>query len=159
LENKIARKQKELADEQKKVATEEEREFKKRQKENERRTSDYESRMSDINSTLISHERMHEETQKQIKRLQQLPDKIVVLFFAANPLDQMQLRLDEEVRSILEMIRKAKHRDVVKLESCWAVRPMDVLQALNEFQPAIVHFSGHGSSQDEIVFQDNNGNA
>jgi hypothetical protein len=49
------------------------------------------------------------------------------------------------------------HRDAVKLVSCWAVRPLDVLQALNEHHPRIVHFSGHGSDQDEIVFQDNNG--
>lgn len=36
---------------------------------------------------------------------------------------------------------------------------MDVLQALNEFKPAVVHFSGHGSDRDEIVFQDDTGNA
>jgi len=34
---------------------------------------------------------------------------------------------------------------------------VDVLQAINEYSPAIVHFSGHGSDQDEIVFQDNSG--
>jgi hypothetical protein len=76
---------------------------------------------------------------------------------AANPLDQQQLRLDEEVRAIAEMIRKSKHRDSVKLESCWAIRPPDVLQALNEYKPQIVHFSGHGSIRDEIVFQDDQG--
>ena len=55
------------------------------------------------------------------------------------------------------MIRKSQHRDGVKLESCWAVRPLDVLQAINEHRPRIVHFSGHGSDQDEIVFQDEMG--
>jgi hypothetical protein len=55
------------------------------------------------------------------------------------------------------MIRMSAHRDAVKLQSCWAVRPLDVLQAINEHKPRIVHFSGHGSDQDEIVFQDNNG--
>ena len=57
------------------------------------------------------------------------------------------------------MIRKSEHRDAVQLESRWAVRPLDVLQAINECQPRIVHFSGHGSEQDEIVFQDNAGQA
>jgi hypothetical protein len=57
------------------------------------------------------------------------------------------------------MIRKSQHRDAVTLESRWAVRPLDVLQALNECLPRIVHFSGHGSDQDEIVFQDNAGAA
>ena len=71
--------------------------------------------------------------------------------------DQAQLRLDEEARAISDMIRKSAHRDSVKLESCWAVRPLDLLQALNEHSPRIVHFSGHGSNQDEIVFQDEKG--
>jgi len=57
------------------------------------------------------------------------------------------------------MIRNAKHRDSVKLESSWAVQTIDLLQALNEFNPTIVHFSGHGSDQDEIVFQSPDGNA
>jgi len=68
------------------------------------------------------------------------------------------LRLDEEVRSVTDTIRKSKHRDSVELVSCWAIRPPDVLQALKEHQPAVVHFSGHGSDQDGIVFQDDQGN-
>ena len=43
------------------------------------------------------------------------------------------------------------------LESRWAVRPLDVLQAINECNPRVVHFSGHGSDNDEIVFQDESG--
>jgi hypothetical protein len=159
IDSKIARKHKELTDEQKKVAREEYNEIKKSNREAKKREHDHQRRMSDINSTLNKHDRLHLETKTVLERLQQLPEKIVVLFLAANPLDQQQLRLDEEARAIAEMIRKAKHRDSVILESCWAVRPMDILQALNEHTPAVVHFSGHGSDQDEIVFQDANGNA
>jgi hypothetical protein len=97
------------------------------------------------------------ELDARVKRLESLPERIVVLFLAANPLDGDPLRLDEEARSIAETIRKSKHRDAVKLESCWAVRPQDVLQAINEHRPRIVHFSGHGSDNDEIVFQDDAG--
>jgi hypothetical protein len=96
---------------------------------------------------------------RRSKKIQQLPESISVLFLAANPLDQQQLRLDEEAREITEMIRKSKHRDAVRFESRWGVRPLDVLQAINEFQPRVVHFSGHGSDRDEIVFQDPSGNA
>lgn len=159
IESKIAKKHKELIDEEKKVSREEENENRKRSRENEKRERDHQRRMSDIDKTLTKHDRFHAETQTVLRKLQQLPRKIVVLFLAANPLDQKQLRLDEEARSIAEMIRKAKHRDSVMFESCWAVRTMDILQALNEHTPAIVHFSGHGSDQDEIVFQDPNGNA
>lgn len=94
-----------------------------------------------------------------IEQLRKLPERIVVLFLASNPLNKPQLRLDEEARSIADMIRKSQHRDAVKLESCWAVRPLDVLQAINEHSPRIIHFSGHRSARDEIVFQDNSGKA
>lgn len=108
--------------------------------------------LKEIDGTLASHA-------TTLRKLTSLPERIVVLFLAANPIDQQQLRLDEEARAIAEMIRKAKHRDAVELRSCWAVRPMDVLQAINECKPTVVHFSGHGSTADEIVFQDDAGNA
>jgi ribosomal protein S25 len=88
-----------------------------------------------------------------------LPQKLKVLVLAANPLDQDQLRLDEEVRAITEKIRMSKYRDRVELISAWAVRTTDLFQALNEHEPHVVHFSGHGSANDEIVFQDELGNS
>lgn len=115
--------------------------------------------MRSMATLLTRHSQLHAVTQSKIERLRLLPEKIAVLFLAANPLDQEQLRLDEEVRSIGEMIRKSEHRDAIQLESRWAVRPLDVLQAINECSPTVVHFSGHGSDTDEIVFQDEMGQA
>jgi hypothetical protein len=43
--------------------------------------------------------------------------------------------------------------------SRFAVRPDDILQALNEVRPHVVHFSGHGSQSDGIILEDDNGNA
>ncbi|CAN5623189.1 CHAT domain-containing protein [soil metagenome] len=91
------------------------------------------------------------------EQLQDLPEKIKVLFFAADPLDNNRLRLDREVRNIGERLRMAEYRDSVELESRWAVRPGDLLQALNEVEPRVVHFSGHGSG-DELLFEDEAGN-
>jgi hypothetical protein len=159
VESKIAAAQKRLGDAQSKVATEEVREFKKRQVAANRAAKDSEKAMKSVVSTLRTHAHRHAEAEAQIKRLSELPEKITVLFLAANPLDQPALRLDEEVRAINDTIRKSKHRDSVKLESLWAIRPSDVLQALNEHEPHIVHFSGHGSEEDEIVFQDDVGKA
>lgn len=88
---------------------------------------------------------------------ERLPEKIVVLFIASNPLDQTQLRLDEEIRAISRKIRESAYRDSVELKSVWAVRPTDLLQALNEHKPTVVHFSGHGSEDDELVLQDDTG--
>ncbi len=83
--------------------------------------------------------------------------KIVVLFLASNPDDTNHLKLDEEARAIQEMIRKSEHRDSIRFVSRWAVRPMDVLQAINEECPTVVHFSGHGSLNGDIVLQGDDG--
>jgi hypothetical protein len=118
-----------------------------------------EARIRAITGTLTQHDQLHRVAMSAIEKIQQLPEEITVLFFAANPLDQGRLRLEEEVRSIQEEIRKSEHRNAVRLESRWAVRPLDVLQQINEAQPRIIHFSGHGSDQDELVFQDAEGNS
>lgn len=153
IENKIATKSKEIIDYQNRIDKEQSSIDKRRKAEAERVLQKQQRNLQDINSILVRHNKLHLNTQTQIEELKKLPEKITVLFLASNPIDQQQLRLDEEARAITEMIKKAKHRESVKLESCWAVQPIDVLQALNEFQPAIVHFSGHGSNTDEIVFQ------
>lgn len=157
IEDKIAREQSRMADAQRNLAREEERDAENRRRDEERRARDHEVRMRNINSTLTKHSDLHRHALSAIEKLSQLPEQITVLFMASNPLDQDQLRLDEEARAIAETIRKSEHRDAVSLVSRWAVRPLDLLQALNEHRPRIVHFSGHGSDQDEIVFQDNSG--
>lgn len=77
-----------------------------------------------------------------------------ILFLAANPTGTTQLALDEECRQITEKIRAADHRDSLELITRWAVRPEDLLQHLNEHRPHVVHFSGHGTSTEEIVLLD-----
>lgn len=81
---------------------------------------------------------------------------IKILFLSSNPEFTTPLKLDEEARLITQKIRISEYRDVLKLETLWAVRPDDLLQALNEHKPQIVHFSGHGSASGEIVLMDNN---
>lgn len=151
-EKKISSKNKQIFDEEKKLVRAQENESKSKQKEQL-------SNLNEIKTTLFEHEGVHEKMTASIKTLQNLPEKINVLFLASNPIDVQQLRLDEEARSIKEMIRKTRFRDSVLFESRWAVQPMDVLQAINELNPTVVHFSGHGSDSDEIVFQDAEGKA
>jgi hypothetical protein len=85
-------------------------------------------------------------------------DKVKVLFLAANPDGTSPLKLDEEIRQITAKVRASEHRDSLELVSRWAVRPDDVLQALLEVKPHVVHFSGHGNSSDELILHDNRGN-
>lgn len=80
--------------------------------------------------------------------------KITILFLAANPKDTNQLRLDEEVRTIDERLRLAQYRDRFNLEQQWAVRTGDILDAMLRYQPHIVHFSGHGSADGALIFED-----
>lgn len=87
-----------------------------------------------------------------------LPTRITVLFLAAHPQDQDALQLDEEHRTIAEKLRASEYRDAINFESRWAVRPGDLQQALNELQPHVVHFSGHGD-RDEILLQNADGSS
>jgi len=152
IESKIAREIRHLNDDQKRLADAERQDRQRRAQESDRQ-------MTAVAGQLWQHEQLHHVALNAIKKLQNLPVRITILFLASNPVDQEQLHLDEEVRAINEMIRKSEHRDSLRLESRWAVQPLDVLQAVNELKPQIIHFSGHGSQQDEIIFQDNAGNA
>src|SRR5689334_17186604 len=86
-----------------------------------------------------------------------MSDKIKILFLGASPTDVHPLRLSEEVREIEAEIQAGSQRDLFELDSQWAVRPSDLQRALLRFQPHIVHFSGHGSQNAEIVLEDNDG--
>ena len=78
-------------------------------------------------------------------------DKATVLFFAANPSSTTRLALDEEARAIEQKITASRYRDALDLRTRWAVQPDDLLQALNQDRPTIVHFSGHGTGATGIV--------
>ncbi len=157
IEKKIATEHRRLNDAQRRLANAVAQDERKRSQERARADREHERRMRGIAATLHHHGNLHRVAAAALARLDNLPNRITVLFLASNPIDQPQLRLDEEVRSIGVMISKSRHRDAVRLESRWAVRPMDVLQAINECEPRVIHFSGHGSQEEEIVFQDHDG--
>lgn len=85
------------------------------------------------------------------------PSKITVLLVAGTiEGGSKPLRLDREVNEIERRIRESKHRDAISFVSRHAVRVTELLQALNEVEPDVVHFSGHGS-QDALLFEGNDG--
>jgi GTPase SAR1 family protein len=79
-----------------------------------------------------------------------------ILLLAANPKTTTNLRLQEEEREIRERLRLSGYGKV-PINSAVAVRPRDIQQALLDFKPQIVHFSGHGANQQGLVFEDNVG--
>jgi len=79
-----------------------------------------------------------------------------ILFLAANPSETDPLHLGEEIRNIRRKIRASVFREI-RIEQEWAVSPPDLITYLQEHQPTIVHFSGHGTTAGEIVLQDSTG--
>jgi hypothetical protein len=82
--------------------------------------------------------------------------QVKVLFFAADPLSVLKdgaprLLLDEDVRQIKQKVRAAEHRDALEFDLRLAARTDDLLQALNETRPQVVHFSGHGKTEGLVL--------
>ncbi|BAY93225.1 MULTISPECIES: AAA-like domain-containing protein [unclassified Tolypothrix] len=79
--------------------------------------------------------------------------QIRILFLTAEPTDTARLRLQKELQEIKQKLQLANQRARFLLEFGFAVRPGDVSQELLNFQPHIVHFSGHGISTGELCFE------
>jgi TPR repeat protein len=82
--------------------------------------------------------------------------RIKILFFAADPLSAPaygadRLMLDEDVRRIREKVRSAEYRDSLDFDFRLAARTDDLVQALTEVCPQVVHFSGHGGKEGLVL--------
>ena len=82
-----------------------------------------------------------------------------ILVLAANPKNTSPLRLNEELREIKEGMRQAGERQQFLIESAEAVRTRDIHRSILNVKPNIIHFSGHGSGEQGLVFEDETGNA
>jgi CHAT domain len=80
-----------------------------------------------------------------------------ILILLANPNNTDKLRLDQEVRGIQESLQRSKNREKFEIITEWAVQIDDLRRALLNYQPAIVHFSGHGSQGQGLVLENNLG--
>ncbi|MGN1298280.1 MAG: CHAT domain-containing protein [Clostridia bacterium] len=156
---KIAKKKKEINDEEKKLLTEELREEKNRKKELDRQQEKFKREISNLSS-------VQNNMQYQLNQLKGSKSRITILFLASNPKceyvdengikrEQQKLDLDKEAREIREAIVKSIKRDSIDFQTRWATRVSDIFQAINETNPTIIHFSGHGTTEGELVFQDN----
>lgn len=81
-----------------------------------------------------------------------------ILILAANPKGTSPSRLDAELRDISEGLRRSQNRNQFVLEHRLAVRPRDIQRAMLDVNPQIVHFSGQGSGEEGLVFEDETGN-
>ena len=88
-------------------------------------------------------------------------DHLCILFLAADPTDASRLRLGEESREIQEKLRLAELRAHFHFTQQTSVRPADISQALvdHRYRPTIVHFSGHGTEEGALCFENQLGEA
>jgi hypothetical protein len=76
--------------------------------------------------------------------------KLKILLVSSNP--HRDLSLNEEYRAIEQAIQQTTYRNSIELIPKLATRIKDFIQALNEIRPHIVHFTGHGTADGELVF-------
>jgi CHAT domain len=69
-----------------------------------------------------------------------------VLYLMANPIRKNNLRVDAEIEAVNAEVQRSKFRDNITLHQSPAADYDDVLHGLNDHNPRIVHFSGHGNS-------------
>ena len=90
---------------------------------------------------------------------EQLPPTISILFLASDPAETSISRLGEELWEIQEKLHRAKLQDRLELNARMSARSEDVIQALLDVNPQVVHFSANGNKQGELCFEDSQGNA
>jgi CHAT domain len=153
LARKIALEQKRTQDKEKRARVHAERERKA-----EKRRQQSRERELDQELAALRGQSKDLEAQLRLAPWAQSPEEVAVLFIAASPEDQQPLRLDKEVREIQQRVRMSDYREAVEFHWKPATQVADLLQALNEVRPHIVHFSGHGS-QGALIFEDSDGQA
>ncbi|GAA2632952.1 hypothetical protein GCM10010399_76660 [Dactylosporangium fulvum] len=81
----------------------------------------------------------------------------VVLYLAASPRDMAPLRSDLEMRKVKEKLQLSRQREQYRIELCPASRFDDISQALIDYEPHVVHFSGHGDAGGNLCIEDEYG--
>lgn len=80
-----------------------------------------------------------------------------VLILAASPDDQSQLGLSREVKKIKQALERSRNRENWRIESNEAATVEDLRRALLDYQPTVLHFSGHGGGDAGLCFEDDTG--
>lgn len=94
------------------------------------------------------------------------PERLRVLYLTSNPeaveietiavdgtvtRESTWLRTEAEVRGVQQMLRGSKYRDLVEVTLRPAAGPQDLLDAINDVRPHVIHFSGHGWSHGLVM--------
>ena len=82
-----------------------------------------------------------------------------ILILEANP--HKELDLNKEIRDLEDVIQQSRDREQFQIKVCLAVRSDDLQQRILAFEaqepqdsPMIIHFCGHGTGEQGLVFRD-----
>lgn len=162
INKKIAKVNEQIAKKEKDLSQNENKLIKEQQKNRNVRDKQIDYNYTNLKSDIELQKNATCLLSEEIKKMKEPREKINILFLGANPdiiypdgTRQDKLKLDKEAREIREAITKSLKRDSINFETRWAVRTSDLFQAINEVSPTIIHFSGHGTDNGELVLQDN----
>lgn len=122
---------------------------------------EYNQLLKDAENTTTKYDEALEEIemlQDKLNEKQNFGEIIKILFLGATPIDEVRLRIDEELRDIENGLKLATLRDSFDLKSKWAITAKTLQQAMLDESPTIVHFSGHGDTKG-IALEDLLGNS
>lgn len=122
---------------------------------------EYNQLLKDAENTTNKYDEALEEIsmlQDKLNEKQNIGEIIRILFLGASPIDEVRLRIDEELRDIEAGLKMATLRDRFDLKSKWAITSKSLQQAMLDEHPTIVHFSGHGDTKG-IAVEDLLGNS
>lgn len=80
-----------------------------------------------------------------------------ILFIGVNPKDTRQLRLQDEINIIKDILDSQPIRNKFKLKVRNAATKSKMLNLIRNYMPDILHISGHGNDDGTIIFEDSQG--
>lgn len=82
--------------------------------------------------------------------------KVRILFVTANPLNTHPLELIKECNNVRDRIALGEYGDQFDFDQRHEVSVSEMDKYLLDYKPQVLHFSGHGSNDGIIIFQDPN---
>ena len=79
-----------------------------------------------------------------------------ILFLSANPAQTDPSYLIKECNLINQKIRASAGRELLKLEQRHDISIKWLIEELLNYNPKILHFSGHGSEKSALIFKNEN---
>jgi uncharacterized protein YjbI with pentapeptide repeats len=97
--------------------------------------------------------KLPEASNKYSDKLKPVYNPLTILFLSANPDQTSPLELIKECNLINQKIRSSSNRELLKLEQRHDISIKWLIEELLNYNPQILHFSGHGSEKNALIFK------